>query len=65
VQLPTRKQADAFAYEAAEHYDRAGVRAMLDVAELRLARMRPRQRGRAAQAGAIAGLARRLAEMRA
>ena len=65
MKLPTRKQADAYAYEAAGHYERAGVRAMLDVAELLLARMRPRQRGRACQAGAVAGLTRRLAEMRA
>lgn len=61
----TAKQAAARAYALSVDYERAGVRALHDAAQVFYTRMRPRQRGRAAQGGTVTGLARRLAEMRA
>lgn len=59
----TAKQAAAQTSAEAVHYARPGVWALLDAAELVFARMRPRQRGRAAQAARVAALRKRLGEM--
>jgi len=60
---PTAKQAAAITAAEAVHYDRPGVRALLDAAELLLARMRPRQHGRAAQKARVAALRARWEEL--
>jgi len=61
---PTAKQAAAITAAEAVHYDRPGVRTLLDAAEFLLARMRPRQRGRAAQKARVAALRARWEGMR-
>jgi hypothetical protein len=59
----TAKQAAAQAYALSVDYERAGVWALHDAAQVLYARMRVGQRGRPAQRGTVAGLARRLKEM--
>lgn len=58
------RQAAAQTNAEAIHYERAGVWALLDAAELIYTRMRPRQRGRTAQAARVAALRKRLGELK-
>jgi hypothetical protein len=58
------QQAAAQTNAEAIHYTRAGVWALLDAAELIYTRMRPRQRGRTAQAARVTALRKRLGELK-